>query len=144
MKFDYFKFPLDEKSTISERKSHLRPVIPLQIKAENGLQIGYYVLIDSGADFCIFHGEIGEAIGIDVKSGPKTSFGGVQASNKQCVGYAHSVCLVVGGHEIPSRVCFSYDIDQRNGYAIVGQHGFFDSFKVRFELLKERVELDPI
>ncbi len=141
MKFDYMSFPLREKNSVSDRKTHLRPVIPIFIKAENGNQVGSYVLIDSGADFCIFHGDLGEALEIDVRSGPKVKFGGVQSSTKQCTGYAHTICLVVGGHEVPAKICFSYDISD-NGYGIVGQYGFFDSFKVKFELAKERLELD--
>lgn len=144
MKFDYIKCPLGERSMVSGRQSHLRPIIPLTVKSEEGQSVGYYALIDSGADYCIFHGEVAEAIGIDVESGEKEQFGGVQSSKKPCVGNAHTVCFVVGGHAIPARVCFSYDISTKDGYGIVGQHGFFDAFKIRFNLNKEVVELDFI
>jgi hypothetical protein len=142
MKFDYINILFDERSAISESKTAIRPIIPIKIKAEGGMEIGYYALIDSGADFCIFDGEIGEAIGIDVRSGPENKFGGVQSSKKQCIGYVHTVCLSVGGHDIPSRVCFSYDINKKQGYGIVGQYGFFDSFRIKFDYSKERIELD--
>ena len=36
-----------------------RPIIPILIKSETKFII-YRALIDSGADYCIFHAEIGE------------------------------------------------------------------------------------
>ena len=45
----------------------LRPVIPIKVK--NGIkEIGYQVLVDSGADLCLFDAQIGEFLGVDVKS----------------------------------------------------------------------------
>ena len=35
---------------------------------------------------------------------------------------------------------FSYDI-ARHGYGILGQKGFFDIFVVKFDLIKEEIEL---
>ena len=40
----------------------LRPVIPIQLKSGSEV-IGYEVLVDSGADLCIFSAEIGELLG---------------------------------------------------------------------------------
>ncbi|MBI5400829.1 MAG: hypothetical protein HZB12_01805 [Candidatus Yonathbacteria bacterium] len=44
----------------------LRPVIPVKLRNGDN-EIGYEVLVDSGADMCLFDAEIGEAIGIDIK-----------------------------------------------------------------------------
>ena len=65
MKFNYKKYS----------SSVLRPVIPIKLKNKD-LEIGYEVLVDSGADFCVFDAQVGEAIGIDVKKGkpPKGGF----------------------------------------------------------------------
>lgn len=50
----------------------LRPVIPIEILYKSR-SVPYEVLVDSGADFCIFDAEIGELVGIDVASGePQT------------------------------------------------------------------------
>ena len=45
-----------------------RPVIQIILK-HKGNVIGYNVLVDSGADICFFDQSIGEAIGLDIKSG---------------------------------------------------------------------------
>ena len=76
MKFGYFKFPLSERSEFWER-SILRPVIPIDITIGK-ITVGYAALIDSGADFCIFDAEIGEYLGIDIISGKREEFGGIQ------------------------------------------------------------------
>jgi len=46
----------------------LRPVIPIEIIYKNR-SIPYEVLVDSGADFCIFDAQIGEILEIDITSG---------------------------------------------------------------------------
>ena len=45
-----------------------RPVIPIELEYNKNL-IRYEVLVDSGADGCIFDSQIGEVLGIDVESG---------------------------------------------------------------------------
>ncbi|MEK7107395.1 MAG: hypothetical protein AAB899_04390 [Patescibacteria group bacterium] len=57
MKFDYKRYG-----------KTLRPVIPVTIQYGE-IKIGYHVLVDSGADLCIFHEEIGTALGINVRTG---------------------------------------------------------------------------
>ncbi len=65
MKFNYKKYS----------NLILRPVIPIKLKNKD-LEIGYEVLVDSGADLCIFDAEIGEEIGINIKKGkPHEVFG---------------------------------------------------------------------
>jgi len=48
----------------------LRPVIPVEI-AHQDRSVPYEVLVDSGADFCIFDSQIGELLGIDITRGEK-------------------------------------------------------------------------
>ncbi|OGI98619.1 hypothetical protein A3H53_01220 [Candidatus Nomurabacteria bacterium RIFCSPLOWO2_02_FULL_40_10] len=58
MKFRYFKFPLTKRSYLFGM-ALLKPVIPFEI-VYGGVRLRYAALIDSGADFCIFDGEVGE------------------------------------------------------------------------------------
>lgn len=107
----------------------LRPIMPIEVW-HGKKTVRQEVLVDSGADFCIFRGEIGEVIGVDVKSGVRFEFGGI-ASGKKPVGYWHRVGITVDGKTHNARVVFSYDIADF-GYDIVGQVGFFDQFTVKF------------
>ena len=74
-KLDYRKFPAQPTEPFPRRTSVSRPVVPIALI--NGSQrIRNLALIDSGADYCIFHAEIGEQIGIDIDSGKRLSFFG--------------------------------------------------------------------
>ncbi len=137
MKFKYFKFPLPQRSVFFGT-SILRPVIPVDVKLGNMI-VRYDALIDSGADFNIFHGELGELLGLDVRSGRQEKFNGIQA-NQSSEAFLHEVAVSVGGRDFRTTVWFSYDIAPQ-GYGILGEKGFFDIFVVRFDLIKEEVEL---
>ena len=80
MKFPYIKFSLEKPSPIFG-KAILKPIIPIKIKFKEN-SIKYNALIDSGADFCIFDAEVGEYLGIDIKSGKKEIVGGIVGKEK--------------------------------------------------------------
>lgn len=130
MKFRYFKFPLLERSDFFGHS------IGLTVGAE---PFDYSALIDSGADFCIFDAGIAEALKLEVTSGKRISFSGVQEAGG-AEAYLHDVIILIGGtkHKIP--IGFSYDI-AKDGYGILGQRGFFDIFSVKFDYQKEKIEL---
>lgn len=137
MKFNYFKFPLKERSDFFGT-SVLKPIIPVEVVVRDK-SIRYNALIDSGADFCIFDGEIGEILGIDIRKGKLEKFSGIQSAGLS-EAFLHQVVLKVGGWSYKTVVGFSKDIS-RMGYGILGQKGFFDIFTVKFDLQKEDVEL---
>lgn len=58
MKFPYRKLPLTERSAYFGF-ALLRPIIPVTVK-HGERAVDYLALIDSGADFNIFHAEIAE------------------------------------------------------------------------------------
>ena len=137
MKFRYYKFPLKEQSEFLG-STLLKPIIPLELTA-GSKEIRYAALIDSGADFCIFDGQIGELLGLDVCTGESLDFGGIQALAGASA-FLHNVTIRVGGWTYKIRIGFSYDIAP-HGYGILGQKGFFDIFTVMFDLTKEIIEL---
>jgi hypothetical protein len=137
MKFYYSKVLLPVKSEILG-SSILKPIIPVKIIVGDKV-IRYSALVDSGADFCIFDAEIGENLGLDIKSGKRELFGGIQARGG-AEAYFHEVKLNVGGWEYKTIVGFSYDI-AKHGFGVLGQKGFFDIFMVKFDLLKGEIEL---
>ncbi|MDP3741092.1 MAG: aspartyl protease family protein [bacterium] len=137
MKFDYSKITLPERSDFFG-SFILKAIIPVRIAAsDHSLQ--YNALVDSGADFSISHREIGQALGLDVESGDKLTFGGVQKADA-ATAYLHQITLVVGGWKYTTTVGFSDEIAE-DSYGILGQKGFFDIFVVKFDLVKESIEL---
>jgi len=137
MKFEYKKLSLDRRSEFFGN-SVLKPIIPIRVSHQkNSLQ--YEALIDSGADFCIFDAEIGEALGLDVSAGKYEGFGGIQ-DRTGAVAYFHDVTLNIGGWDYKTTVGFSYDI-AKWGHGILGQKGFFDMFSIKFDYQKEDIEI---
>ena len=116
-----------------------RPVIPIKLK-NKGQEIGYHILVDSGADLCIFDAEIGEAIGINVKSGaPREVFG---VGGKSSFYYLHNVSIDVGGWEYHIEAGFMPNVAGHvMPYGVVGQKGFFEHFKAIFEQVNEEIKL---
>lgn len=137
MKFAYKKIPIFLALGGREIEFVYRPIIPIKITSKE-TSVRYEALIDSEADFCIFHSEVAEVLDISLEGGKKYSFGGMGASG--LVGYKHPVMLVVGGVDFKTEVVFSPDIPQ-NAYGVLGQRGFFDHFRVRFVYAKKVVEI---
>ena len=98
----------------------LRPVIPIEL-SHSGKTLVYEVLVDSGADMCIFDAQVGEVLGIDIKKGHKG---------------------LVGGWPFEIQAGFLPQMAGL-GYGVVGQKGFFDNFIIKFDLLKEEIVLKP-
>jgi predicted aspartyl protease len=137
MKFDYLKLLLSQRSDFFG-STILKPIIPIKISSKNQ-SLRYGALIDSGADFCIFDAEIGKYLGLDIYAGKKEIFGGIQDKDG-AEAFLHEVIINIGGWEYKTIVGFSYDI-AKHGFGILGQKGFFDIFIVKFDLLKEEIEL---
>lgn len=137
MKFKYKKFKISPSPAFPERNNLLRPIIPIII-SYNDRKIGYEALIDSGADICIFHAEVGEFLGIPILEAPKEKFGGI--IGREAVAHIRKVDVIIGGNLFSSiPIGFSYDLAP-HGYGILGQHGFFDIFKVIFKERADRIK----
>jgi len=141
MQFPYCKFPSLPNDAFPEREHVRRPVIPIELRYNEKI-VKYLALIDSGADFCIFHAEIGEYLGINIRDGKRLEFFGVIGDKKEA--FFHEVSITVGGNERKSYCGFSYEFDvNKMPYGILGQKGFFDLFKVSMDYGKEQIELKP-
>lgn len=115
----------------------LRPVIPIEIIYRN-LSVPYEVLVDSGADFCIFDAEIADILGISVEAGEKNEVAGITGINAPI--YFHNIEIKAGGWPFKIRAAFLREMG-KFGYGVVGQKGFFDLFVVKFDLQKEEIEV---
>ena len=137
MKFKYLKFPLPKRSEFLGNII-LKPVIPIKILRGNNI-VSYAALIDSGADICIFHSDVGKYLGLDISSGIRAEFGGVQGIGGS-EAFLHKAMLNIGGWDYETAIGFSDDIAEHS-FGILGQKGFFDIFVVKFDLVKEEIEL---
>lgn len=117
---------------------YLRPVIPIKIKYKNHF-ISYEVLVDSGADFCIFDAEIGDLLKIPFETGKQDIVSGI--AGQKAVYFIHPVEMEVGGWTYKIEAGFLRNVAGSINYGVVGQKGFFDIFVVKFDLAKEEIEL---
>lgn len=89
----------------------------------------FEAVVDSGSPWCLFHGDVGTDIGIDVTKGIEQPLGGVigGASGKS---YFHKVKLCLPGTIIEVMAGFS---PQLSVAGILGRSGFFDNYTVTFD-----------
>lgn len=139
MDFDYKKIPIIDFKLRKVIDYVYRPIIKIGIKNEpNGKSefVDYEVLIDSGADECIFPIELADVSGIIVDKSKKNSFIGLGGDS--VIGYKTKISLNLGGIKFISEVYFCEDF---KGHGILGQKGFFDKFRVRFIYSKKKIEI---
>jgi Aspartyl protease len=138
MKLNYRTYDLQEKSELLGK--HIkRPVIKIHL-ISGGESVPCAAIIDSGADVSIFPADLGEQLGIDVRSGEHGFSAGMNDVNFSET-FLHRVTLKIGELRYPTIVGFSYAPTRRN-YGILGQKGFFDLFAIRFDLSKGEIELE--
>ena len=114
----------------------LRPIIPIEIG--NDFFVSYEVLVDSGADMCLFDSSIADLLEIDVRKGEKLEVSGI-TGDKQTYFYHRSIPIKVGGWEYKINAGFMEGTPY--GYGVVGQESFIEIFIVKFDLIKEEIEL---
>src|SRR3989344_890789 len=135
----YKSFPATPLEPFPNRQFVHRPVIDILL-VFGKKSIEYQVLIDSGADFCIFHTEMAEILGIPITQGKKMTFYGTSGTPQTA--YFHDVHIEVGGWPMKLYCGFSSDMNSLP-YGILGQTGFFDQFKIEFDYQSKRIELKP-
>lgn len=115
----------------------LRPVIPIKV-SYGGIFVPCEVLVDSGADICIFDAEIAEILEIKLELGEKRSISGITGANDFY--YLHEVNLSVGKFSYKTNVGFLPNI-ARMGYGVAGQKGFFDHFVIKFNYKNAEIDI---
>ena len=85
--------------------------------------------IDSGSPWCIFHSSFCRSLGITLESGIKDDLEGITGGPAVAV-YFHKVKIVIGSTQFETMAGFSSGLSVAG---ILGRHGFFDNFSVKFD-----------
>ena len=117
-----------------------RPVLWIKIDTPTIGPIDWPCLVDSGSDDCILDADIGEAMGLDIKSVKPNNATGVK-SGANMVGYVHRITYKVNGISCEADVTFTYEL--ATDFGILGRDGFFNHFLVKFDERKGEFELTP-
>lgn len=102
-------------------------------------QLQVVALVDSGASYSLFHAALGEHIGLNIKTGKKISSFGVDGEPLES--FLHPTRVAIGGNSVTITVSYSYDL--QTPYPLLGQYGFFEKFRVCFDLGKKELEITP-
>lgn len=117
----------------------IRPIIPVTLCYKQNSLVTYEALVDSGADMCVFPAQVGELLGIDIKSGIVGPLSGVIGKSGKI--YYHDIVVEIGGNSTQVHAGFSYSEKIQCGF--LGQKGIFNIYIVQFQYRKEVVELRP-
>lgn len=140
LKFNYQTYPAPPDKAFPTRIFIRRPVINIRLLFDDK-SIKYPVLIDSGADFCIFHAEIAsDILGISVKKGNELTFHGTGGISQKA--YFHNIKIDLDGYEYDLYAGFSFEMEKLP-YGLLGQTGFFDKFRVIMDYSERRIEISP-
>lgn len=136
MKFSYkaIELPPGER-----REFLLKPIVPIWLFHKKSF-IRLEALIDSGADFTVFHSEVAQALNIVWKKGIPHVFYGITGSKGTV--YFHSLSFKIGKWTKKISCGFSNDLSEES-YGILGQEGFFENFKIAFDFASETIRITP-
>lgn len=97
-------------------------------------------LIDTGSPVTIIQSPLAVAAGIIPSSGKESTLRGVGGDT--ILGYYHEVELLVCGYQYACQAFLTADLHVP--YCILGQVGFFQHFRVTFDLPKLSFEVVPV
>lgn len=113
--------------------------VSIALPAKNSVRSKRFdAIIDSGASQCIFHAGIGRAIGLDIEKGEKVFTNSIQGATAI---YLHDISLYAPGGIVAARAGFS---DALPLAGLLGMSGFFEYFRITFDPIALRVELDRL
>lgn len=117
-----------------------KPLIPviLGLKKTHKITTAIYALIDSGADVCFCSMDIGLWLGIDFNNKKSVRF--TAANNKEFETKKAIVTLHIERKKYECPFYFSKELPPTSPI-ILGQIGFFDRFKVSFNLKNREIEV---
>ena len=121
-------------------KPHFRrPVVDVELIGP-AKSITTIAIVDSGADNCLFNIEYAKAIGIDLEKCEKDRTIGIEGNGKEVLMTNLEIRVKdLGKIKIP--VGF---IDSESVIGLLGQSGFFDIHRIKFERDHNTFEITPV
>ena len=140
MEFSYEEIALNPSAAFPSGHTALRPTITVALQLGDKRTDPPPGLVDSGADYCIFPPECAESLGLDYVSFPTETAYGI--GEDQQIRFGRVVLEVVGFGAWEIYAGFSESWRGR-GFAMLGQLGLFDRFKITFDAQRRRFEVVP-
>ena len=135
MKYRYTNIPSPDPHQPFDR----RPLINLDLAGPKRTTPISNALVDSGADMCLFHTAYATDAGFDLSTCKPHAFRGIE--NGRVEGRVCTATIKVSGLDsITIPVAF---VNTRRVHVLLGQVGFFDAYRIRFERDVGTFELIP-
>lgn len=137
MKFSY----LPTASGLKDSRGKLvkRPVLIIELKAQDGSILEAPAIIDSGADTTTVNIEFAKALGI--KLGEKGSILGIGKGKVEK--WAGNLPFKIKSTNFELNIPAWY-VDSENVGILLGEECFFDSFRIKFEKDHDTFEIIPV
>lgn len=121
MEYPYYSFEVVFSPGTKREKTVWRPVVEVILLYRKRI-ISYPVLIDSGADYNIFHSGVSDALGIKLTSGKKRRIYGL--GKRPIKGYEHKIDLrMVSLKSIQTKAIFTKELSG-HAFGVLGNEGF--------------------
>ena len=134
MKYKYYGVsPLN-----TQRKTIKRPMVMVELFGTNGSR-ETLALVDSGADVSLVNLGIAKRLGIDLNDAEKRMMMGIAGGQET---FLSTLAIQVEGQneKVKIPVCF---IDSPHVGVLLGQEGFFDHYRIKFEKDHDTFEITP-
>lgn len=97
-------------------------------------------LVDSGAVDSMFHTDVADELGIDLRGLETREYYGIDG--EVMPGRIATIQLQVKG--LPDQISIEVAFVDGNEIPLLGQSGFFDNYEIRFQRFKGRFEILPV
>jgi hypothetical protein len=128
--YPYSLFPIAASEPYPRGATAHRPLIFANLTASNGMSAESAVLLDSGADNCLFPLRLARLLKLEVQAMPREFTGGV-GSESNVTYYDHLKIDLGKGIVFSAYVGFTEGMDAM-AIGLLGQDGFFDQYNVEF------------
>lgn len=136
MKYDY---AVSINQFEPNRPAWRRPVVKVKLFGPKG-ETNCLALVDSGADYCMFNVSFVDIIGIDLNSCERGRTIGVEGGSKEI--YITELEIEVE-HLKKIKIPVNF-IDSSSVGGLLGQIGFFDKNRIKFERDHNTFEISPV
>lgn len=127
----YINFPILPSHAFPSGRTARRPIIRLDL-ISGANRLACYAMVDSGADLCTFPSSFLPSLGLNPQTGAWDFSSGLGSQNIPTCYWSIEIDLQ-GVIRYPCFVGFTDGLNDW-GIGLLGQTGFFDRFKVRFDL----------
>ncbi len=135
MKYDYKTLPFPDK----RGRFIKQPLVEIEIFGSNGNRKGM-ALIDSGADRSVFNIKVAKILGIDLSKASKDGVRGIFGESEVLV---TDVEIKIEHLNEKCKIPVSF-IDSPFVGLLLGEEGFFDTHRIKFEKDHDTFEINPV